>query len=176
MYTLSLPEKPYALELPETLKEAVDYLTKVVDDIHVANNYVLIGLVAECNLFALNLDARNSGSGKVSTVPIIAKYGTITGTIVDEHVGERAIISPSDIEFGVHTNCRKNGISINHVSQYIQSETNPTRYWTKDSKVFAVDFKVVPLSAIKGSYDCVVETPVEGVITNPIYDNNKAVN
>ena len=164
MYLLNLPNKGYSINLPQTLEEVVEYLPKVVDDIHVANNYVLLALVAECDLFALNIDVRNSGSGKVSTIPIIAKYGTITGAVVNGHIGERAIISPSDIEYGVHTNCRKNGISINHVSQYIQSEDKPATRWSRNDKIFTVDFKIVPLNAIKGSYDCVKPVVPEGII------------
>lgn len=166
MYLLNLPNKQYSINLPESLKEAIDFLPDVVEDFNVANNYVLIALISECNLFALNLDARNGSTGKISTIPIIAKYGKITGAEVEEFVGQRAVIAPSDIEMGIHTNCRRNGITVSHVSSYIQSETQPADKWNKNDKVYTIDFKLVPLSAIKGSYNCIEPVAAKGIISN----------
>lgn len=146
------------ITLPSNLSEITpDYLNDVTSDVEVADNYALIGVCYKDKLFNIIAASRKNQPTNIATVPIFIK-GTFSeqSHLTDNlKTGNKIIISGSQISLGYHVACPRNKLTINNFLYYVENDN--TAYHKaattfKDTYVYFLEFKIVPLCDIVGVY------------------------
>lgn len=139
------------LNYPTSYKEVdTEYLTAVTKNINLADNYVIVALIYPAKLKRLLLSINPNSKHKDEVVPYItsiAKVGNNTTELGKSlKSGDNAIINPSDIMIATHIEVTGNTLTKNFFLN--NADGLDTKTMSKD-EVYLVDFKIVPLSAIK---------------------------
>lgn len=150
------------LNLPTSLTElSPEYFEKITNDIEVADNYSLIGLVYREKLSAVILASRQHKlTINAQVTPIFIKKGNITSTSQEANkffnnveCRDKLIIAGTDIKLGHHVYVAHNHLTVGNFLDYIEGDANIAKNPMKvtDSCIF-LEFKIVPNCAIKGVY------------------------
>lgn len=172
MLKIELNEGKISLNLPTSMSEIeTPYLRYVSDEISVAENYSLIGLIYREKLNNVLAATKNKKPLTTNVVPIFVKSGECQSDFIKSlGCGNKIIIAPSDIELGHHVNCTNNSITIGRVISYCNTDEKFIKKAIQYGEpVLFLEFKLVPNCAIHGCFD---ETK-EPIRYNPFVTNNE---
>lgn len=148
-------EKKAILNLPTKLDEvSADYLTKLAEQIEVADHYSLIGICYREKLTTLVL-AQNQHKKSVDTavIPIFIKAGyTDNEFIKGLSLRNKIVIASSDIAIGQHVNLPGNVLSPKNVIDACNLNRNFAMQKDLNEYCYLLEFKIVPNNAIKSYY------------------------
>lgn len=150
-----------SINLPTNLKELTpEYLNGVTNNVHIGDNYSLIGIVYRESLSSVIL-AYNQKRKEVtaSIVPIFIRTGNNAPDYIKNiNTGDKIIIAGSDIALGHHVTCPLNRITINNIVSLCEGDKDVYSQAAKlKDKCCFVEFKLVPNCNIHGSYTDVTE-------------------
>lgn len=146
----------FMLNLPESLEEiSNDYLKQCTDFIHPNANYALIGVVFKDNLNVVLTAGRKKQPTQLNIVPIFIKAGECESEFIKGlELGQRVVISGSDLSIGNHINSPYNKITPNNVISICEGDYNISKEsLTMTKPVCFLEFKLVPASAIHAVLD-----------------------
>ena len=162
MLKLRNEKRNYEINLPTNFKEInFDALVDVVKNVKISEHYAMIALCQSFNPF--NLALLGTKQGKDINVAVSANFikSNDTNNKVPAKAGDKIVISRTDLELSTHISI-KFGLSTSSIGATI--EENPSvatmlRNGPVDDngnpvkEVIAVEFKLVPLTAIKAVID-----------------------
>lgn len=157
MFKLSTNGKngSFEIELPTTLKEvSTEVVYKATENVKIAPNYVLIGLVYRENLSSLILTSKQNSKATLAVVPIFIKAGENSSGFINKlYTGNRLIISGSQLALGYHVGVKDNPYSITETLRKVEGDVSVYQDATKFShEVMFLEFKIVPVCDIVGAY------------------------
>lgn len=165
MLQLDSKNANYRINIP-TKEEEInkEVLTKLLSNFSLPQYYCVVALRYRIKLFDLTITSKSTTKRQqtVSVVPILAKFNE--GELkVNGEIGQRVLIDGTDIERGSHLNVNT-VITPDKIAAYINNDEALTkdvigRKIGDESAVFCLEFKVVPISAIKGIIDGKIEDP-----------------
>lgn len=165
MIVIASNNKSYDLALPTDTREITnDAINKLAAKIHIAKNYVLVGLITPTQYIRLQaMFGRNGRDDKSFVMPIIAKIGKEDSETSGFEVGETVVISRTALEMGNHVDGFNNPISPRAIYEYIRSDKEVLKRANIDefTQFYTLTFKIVPLNNIVAVYkkNVVTETP-----------------
>lgn len=150
-----------SITLPTSIKEiTADYLKAITDEILVADNYSLIALCHKEKLSSFILAGRNK-KNQISTavVPLFVKKGAPSKGVVNTlfesnlNVGDKLIITPTDIMTGMHVRVPMNTLTVEGFLSAIEGDGYAYQNASKNpADVYFLEFKIIPNCAIQGIY------------------------
>ena len=146
----------FNLNLPESLEEiSTDYLNECTNFIHPAPNYALVAVVYKDSLAVVRTAAKKNQAANVSVIPVFIKAGeTDSEFIKGLSIGDKCVISGSDLSIGNHINSPYNKITPNNVISICEGDRDIySKALTLKTPVCFVEFKLVPISAIHAHLD-----------------------
>ena len=155
-------KQDFTIKLPTKISEITgDYLKAVTDDIVIAPYYAVIATVYRAKLPEVISSNKKSKAMAVSIVPLFVK-ANLNGNIEEGMIAmfnqiessDRIIIAGSDIERGQQLSTPKNMITMENVIKIYNHDNNFAKEVMIDQNYyFFVDFKLVPITDIKGKYN-----------------------
>lgn len=143
----------FTLNLPTMFNEVSnEYMDNAVRHIAVAPDYSLVALVYREKLAVILNSAKQNKEMNTSVVPVFIKAGATDSKFIKSiKLGNKVIITGSDLAIGIHVNSPSNALSIPNVVAVCKGDNNVYR----EAMIIAeychfVEFKLVPNSAIKG--------------------------
>lgn len=169
MITIKSKSKNYGINIPNVANE-IDgkTLLDLTSNISVPAYHAIIALRYRITLFELCMQGRNKGKKQsVSVVPLFVKanFGKDEKMSFPCDAGDRILIDGSDIERGTHLRVNT-VIAPDNITNYIitdeelnRASINHSLTGEKDDTIFCLEFKIVPISSLRGSikgenYDC----------------------
>ena len=147
----------FDVSLPEELSEiSEDYLKSCTDFIHPDKYYALVGIVYKDTLNLILTSARKQKPAQVNIVPIFIKAGECESDFIKNlKLGDRIVISPSDLSLGHHIKSPYNKITPDYIVDICEGDKNITgTLWsTIQNPVCFLEFKLVPITAIHAVLD-----------------------
>lgn len=143
----------FILNLPTMFKEVTnEYMDNAVKHIAVAPEYSLIALVYREKLAVILNSAKQNKEMNTSVVPVFIKAGTTDSKFIKNiKLGNKIIVTGSDLSIGIHVNSPLNSLSIPNVVAICEGDNNVYKEAiTSTQYCYFVEFKLVPNSAIKG--------------------------
>ena len=155
-------KQDFAFRLPTKISEITgDYLKAVTNDIVIAPYYAVIASVYRAKLPEVISSNKKSKGMAVSITPLFVKANLPLETekptfsmISSINAADRIIIAGTDIERGYQLSTPRNMITLENVIKIYNHDNN----FAKDVMIdqtyyFFVDFKLVPITDIKGKYN-----------------------
>ena len=146
----------FTLNLPTTLSDITkEYITNVTSHIEVDANYTVVGVVFREKLSTLILASRkNKKNSDIAAIPIFVKAGKTDSELINKlDVGEKLIISPSDIMLGHHLSAPANLLTINTILNIMEGDTEVyNKVIGIQEYCYFIEFKLVPNCNIHGAY------------------------
>lgn len=184
MIQLNNKTKEFALNVPTSFKEITpEYLNKATKHIKIAENYAMIALVLTTKLseYCYTLNSNSNKQPEVGVTPIIVKFNNSADVHVDFEAGDIAIVANSDLERAYHCNA-PSMITSDRVAEYIMSDEqfrkdlqlgnikdeNDKRLG--DYHIKMIQFKILPICDIHGSFKPIDSITDEFVIAKPKED------
>ena len=161
-FTVTDGKKDFAFRLPTNISEITgDYLKAVTDKIVIAPYYAVIASVYRAQLLAVINSNKKSRAMAVSVTPLFVKANVPMETekptfdmMSNIKAADRIIIAGTDIERGYYLSAPNNMITIENVIKIYDNDKDFARNVPIDSNhYFFVDFRLVPITDIKGKYD-----------------------
>lgn len=161
MIQLKNEKRNYVINVPTSFKE-VDFneLLNVVRNIKVSEHYAMIAL---CQSFTPFNIALLGTKGKDVNVPVSANFikSNDPGNKIDAKAGDKVVISRSDLEMSTHlsvtfalSTSAIGATVVDNPSVATMLRTNPVdENGDPVKELIAVEFKLVPLTAIKAVVD-----------------------
>lgn len=169
----------FELNLPQSIAEiSAEFLDNCTKHITVAPNYALVAIAYKNDLNVLLTAMNKKKPTNVPVVPIAVKLNV---TFDDEFyknikLGDTVVVSASDLSIGNHIFCPANTLSPSNIAAICEGDKNIYRETIgSDNKIYLVEFKVIPISAIKarlGADKCTEDT---GYII-PLRDTEESAN
>lgn len=165
MIVLASHNKSYDLALPTDTREITnDAIAKIAARVHIAKNYVLVGLITPTKYIKLQaMYGKNGKDDKSFVMPIIAKISEEDSKATGFEAGETIVISRTALEMGNHVDGFNNPISPRAIYEYIRSDKDVLSRANTDefADFYTLTFKIVPLNTIVASYkkNLQTETP-----------------
>lgn len=158
MLKLESSNAKYAINVPTKENEITkEQLEKLVSNVKLPQYYCIIALRYRVSIFDLVVTAKSNTNKRksVSVVPLLAKYNE--GELkVDAEIGQRVLIDASDIERGSHLNV-STCVTPDHIASYVDTDEELRKKvisrqleGENNSNIFCLEFKIVPVSSIKG--------------------------
>lgn len=146
----------FTLNLPTTLSDITkEYITNVTSHIEVDANYTVVGVVFREKLSTLILASRkNKKNSDIAAIPIFVKAGKTDSELINKlDVGEKLIISPSDIMLGHHLSAPANLLTINTILNIMEGDSEVyNKVIGIQEYCYFIEFKLVPNCNIHGAY------------------------
>ena len=146
-----------------------EYLTKITDAIHVADNYSLIALCYSEKLSTVILTARTAKqNAKIKVTPIIVKIGKTDIPFLNEaKKKQRVVTMQSQLYLGVHVNLPHHRLTLDYFANVVKDAEDKGIYEKElasgdNRECIFIEFKLIPNSDIMGLLD----------IDVPAVDNN----
>ena len=161
-FTVTDGKQDFTIKLPTKINEiSGDYLKAVTDDIVIAPYYAVIATVYRAKLPEVISSNKKSKAMAVAIVPLFVK-ANLNGNIEEGTVGlfnqlessDRIIIAGTDIERGYQLSTPLNMITLENVIKIYNHDNGFAKEVMIDQNYyFFVDFKMVPITDIKGKYN-----------------------
>ena len=173
--------KKFTFRLPTSIKEITnDYLLSVTDDIHVAPYHAVIATIYRCKLAEVIASNKKSRAMAIAIVPTFVKASITDKLEIDTinmfanlSCGDRLIIAGTDIERGYHLATPKNLITIDNLIKIYNTDKDFAKSTFADNNYYYfVEFKLVPITDIKGYYKTTNNEPFVNPFMNVIDDVN----
>ena len=166
---------------PTKLEElSIDYLKSVTDNVIVAPNYSLIGLVYHERLTSLIMTCKNkSKKTNIGVNPIFIKSGGGDASIVDNaKIRQRILVDNTQIQLAHHCATPANRLTLDYFASVINNTTDKELYEkaSKDPEqheVFFVEFKIIANCNIMALYDDVKKIDNPYITVYPTTDNEQ---
>ena len=141
------------LSLPTTIDEvSIEYLTGVTSDVRIEPNYALVALCVSDKLSTLCSNSNKNKPVDVKAISIFVRSND-PHKAIDVLPGEKLICAPADIMIGHEVTAPRNILSPSKVAKLVNSTKElSAKIFTYTEYIWLVTFKLVPLSAIHGSY------------------------
>lgn len=146
----------FELNLPENLDEiSNEYLKQCTDFVHPAPDYALVGVVYKDALSLVLTAAKKNKPANVQVIPIFIKAGKTNYEFINSlTLGDKVVVSASDLSIGHHINSPYNKITPQNIINVCEGD----REIYKDALTFNkpicfLEFKLVPISAIHANLD-----------------------
>lgn len=163
MITIKSKSRNYGINIPNSADEITGKtLLDLTSNISVPAYHVIIALRYRITLFELCMQGRNKGRKQsVSVVPLFVKgnFGKDEKLSFPCEAGDRILIDGSDIERGTHLRVNT-VITPDNITNYIISDEelnkasiNHSLTGKQDDTIFCLEFKIVPVSSLRGSID-----------------------
>ena len=147
----------FELSLPESLEEIpVDYFKTCTDFVHPAPNYALVAIVYKDSLNLILTASKKKEGASVAIVPVFIKSGTTDSEFIKGlNMGDKIVISGSDLSIGNHINSPYNKITPDNIVRVCQNAGKEFYQHTLElqTPICLVEFKLVPIGAIKSKLD-----------------------
>ena len=147
----------FELSLPESLEEIpVDYFKKCTEFVHPAPNYALVAIVYKDSLNLILTAGKKKEGVNVQIVPVFVKSGTTDSEFVKSlNMGDKVVISGSDLSIGNHINSPYNKITPDNIIRVCQNAGREFYQSTLElnTPICLVEFKLVPVGAIRSKLD-----------------------
>jgi hypothetical protein len=147
----------FELSLPESLEEIpVDYFKECTDFVHPAPNYALVAIVYKDSLNLILTASKKKEGANVAIVPVFIKAGTTDSEFVNGlNMGDKIVVSASDLSIGNHINSPYNKITPDNIVRVCQNAGKEFYQSTLElhTPICLVEFKLVPIGAIKSKLD-----------------------
>lgn len=141
----------YYVNLPQSVEEiGVDYLKTCTDYIQVAPNYAVVAIVYKDSLSFVLTASKKKTPTNIAVIPVFIKSGDCDSEFIKSlNIGDRIVISSSDLSIGHHINSPYNKITPNHVINVCDGDKDIYKeaIAVKEPVCF-LEFKLVPISAI----------------------------
>lgn len=162
MIKLTNEKRNYEINVPTNFKE-IDFeaIKEVISNVNVSEHYAVLCLTQAFSPF--QIVALGGKSGKDQNVPVSVTFvkSNDPGNKIKANAGDKVIISRSDLEMAVHLPVTF-ALSTSSIISTIEDNTSLRTKLTHDpvdsegnvvKSLLAVEFKIVPLTAIKGIID-----------------------
>ena len=147
----------FELSLPESLEEIpVEYFKECTDFVHPAPNYALVAIVYKDSLNLILTAAKKKEGANVAIIPVFIKAGKTDDSFVKGlNMGNKVVISASDLSIGNHIKSPYNKITPDNIIRVCQGAGKEFYQSTLElqSPICLVEFKIVPISAIRAQLD-----------------------
>lgn len=147
----------FELSLPESLEEIpVDYFKECTEFVHPAPNYALVAIVYKDSLNLILTAAKKKEGTSVAIVPVFIKAGTTDSEFINDlNIGDKVVISASDLSIGNHINSPYNKITPDNIVRVCQNAGREFYQSTLElnTPICLVEFKLVPVGAIRSKLD-----------------------
>lgn len=146
------------LHLPNSIGEIpAEWLTKITDDVKVANYYSLIAVVYREKLSSVILAKTQKKDIKAAVTPIFIKAGSNDNEYINNiHTKDKLIISNTQLSLAHHCVVPNNELSFEHVMKVMELDGKNTYQRSlqhfNNAYVCFVEFKIIPNSDIIGYY------------------------
>lgn len=147
----------FELNLPESLEEiSVDYFKECTNFVHPAPNYALVAIVYKDSLNLILTANKKKEGVNVQIIPVFIKAGeTDSEFIKGIRMGDKIVISGSDLSIGNHINSPYNKITPDNIIRVCQNAGREFYQSTLElnTPICLVEFKLVPISSIRSKLD-----------------------
>ena len=143
----------FLVNVPTVFSEiSKEYLDNAVKHIEVAPEYSLVALIYREKLAVILNSAKQNKEMNTAVVPMFIKAGTTDSKFIKNiKLGNKVIITGSDLSIGIHVNSPLNSLSIPNVVAICNGDNEVYKNAiTNTEYCHFVEFKLVPNSAIKG--------------------------
>lgn len=140
MLTIKSKKRKFGINFPTNWREvSVEDLIMITENIMLPPHYCIVALCLETKLFDFVTAINSNRDTNVAVTPLLAKISKEDSETINAKVGERLIIDRTNLERGVHVNC-KTAISSNAVRNYFNSDEDLIKsFLTNTSKEVAYD-------------------------------------
>lgn len=167
----------YVINLPQSLEElGTEYLSKCTDFINPAPNYAVVAIVYKDLLSLVLTAAKKKTPVNTAVIPVFVKAGESDSEFIKSiNLGDRVVVSASDLSIGHHISSPYNKITPSYISLICDGDKDIYRdSMTMQEPVCFVEFKLVPISAIHAKLDDNVKGYINPFISN--YGKNDVEN
>ena len=141
----------YVINLPQSLKEiGTEYLSYCTKFINPAPNYAIVAVVYKDLLSLVLTAAKKKTPVNTAVIPVFVKAGANDSEFIKSiNLGDRVVVSASDLSIGHHISSPYNKITPSTISIICEGDKDIYREsMTMQEPVCFVEFKLVPISAI----------------------------
>lgn len=151
----------FLMNLPTKISEITsDYLLSVTEDITVAPYHAIVATIYRCKLPEVISTSKKSRAMAIAIVPVYVKSNLPLETekptwtlIAKIECGDKLIIAGTDLERGYQLSTPKNFITIENIIKIYNHDNDFAKDVMRDQNYYYfVDFKLVPITDIKGYY------------------------
>ena len=146
----------YVINLPQSLKEiGTKYLDDCTKFINPAPNYAVVAIVYKDSLSLVLTAAKKKTPVNAAVIPVFVKAGDSDSEFIKSiNLGDRVVVSASDLSIGHHISSPYNKITPSTISVICDGDKDIYREsMTMQEPVCFVEFKLVPISAIHAKLD-----------------------
>lgn len=150
----------YVINLPQSLEEiGTEYLSDCTVFINPAPNYAVVAVVYKDLLSLVLTAAKKKTPVNTAVIPVFVKAGDTDSEFIKSiKIGDRVVVSASDLSIGHHISSPYNLITPSTVSTICDGDKDIYREsMTMQEPVCFVEFKLVPISAIHAKLDNTVK-------------------
>lgn len=157
--------KKVTFTLPTSISEITpEYLLGITNDIEIADNYSLIGLVLieKPSVVVTTINGSNK-QAKSPVIPIMIKSGTTDNNFI-KGINTRDIltIAETDIMTGLHISCPKNTLNMTRFAEQYKSDGKAmANLLNLNDKCCFLSFKIVPNCVIKSFINSKVKAEIK---------------
>lgn len=155
----------FELNLPQSVAEiSNEFLDNCTKHITITPNYALVAIAYKNDLNVLLTAMNKKQPTNVPIVPIAVKLNVPGDNKFynDIKLGDVVVVSASDLSIGNHIVCPANTLSPSNIAKICEGDRNIYRETIgSDNKIYLVEFKLIPISAIKariGAKKCIDDT------------------
>lgn len=151
---------------PTSISEiSEDYLTKISDALHVADNYSLVALCYSEVLSRVIVTCRTGNkNAKIKVTPIFVKAGNCDIPFIKEgKMKQRVVTMQSQLSLGVHVNLPYHKLTIDFFANVVKNAEDKAIYEKElanadGRECIFLEFKLIPNSDIMGLLDIDIPT------------------
>ena len=146
----------YIINLPQSLKEiGTEYLSDCTKFINPAPNYAVVAIVYKDLLSLVLTASKKKTPVNAAVIPVFVKAGDSDSEFIKSiNLGDRVVVSGSDLSIGHHISSPYNKITPNIIASICDGDKDIYREaMTMQELVCFVEFKLVPISAIHAKLD-----------------------
>ena len=150
----------YVINLPQSLEEiGTEYLSDCTKFINPAPNYAVVAVVYKDLLSLVLTAAKKKTPVNTAVIPVFVKAGDTDSEFIKSiKIGDRVVVSASDLSIGHHISSPYNKITPSTISVICDGDKDIYREsMTMQEPVCFVEFKLVPISAIHAKLDDTVK-------------------
>lgn len=151
---------------PTSISEiSEDYLTKISDALHVADNYSLVALCYSEVLSRVIVTCRTGNkNAKIKVTPIFVKAGNCDIPFIKEgKMKQRVVTMQSQLSLGVHVNLPYHKLTLDFFANVVKNAEDKAIYEKElanadGRECIFLEFKLIPNSDIMGLLDIDIPT------------------
>ena len=158
-FTIINDDKAIEFKFPTSMDEvSAEYLKDVTRNIHIADNYSLVGIIYHESLASVIL-ARKQAKKSITSgvVPIFIKAGNTDNEFIQScSIKDKIIIPSSQLNLGYHVACPTNVLSLDYFIRKLDNDVTVAKRYNNTygrEECFFIEFKIVPNCDIVGFYD-----------------------